>query len=350
MKLRRACGQKRSSHVLFAQKTGVDMPKPSAAPKPIESRAEQFGAARESARAEIAAGLRMQPARLSPKYFYNALGSKLFEAICLLDEYYLTRAEAGIFARFGGQIAAAAGQGVTLIDLGAGNCAKAAALFEVLRPQQYVPVDISVTFLQAAVAKLRMAHRDVPMLPVGLDFAESLRLPSEVRGSRRLFFYPGSSIGNFTPLQAAQFLTRVRGEAGADGGLLIGVDLVKDAGVLEAAYDDALGVTAAFNLNALPHANELLGSDFDVRDWRHVAFYNAEQNRIEMHLEAKRELVASWPGGARRFAAGERIHTENSYKYSKRGFVELLESCGFGEVTCFTDAHEKFLVCHARAL
>jgi len=239
---------------------------------------------------------------------------------------------------------------VTRVDLGAGNCAKAAALFGVLRPRQYVPVDISVTFLEEAVAKLRMVHPQVPMVPVGLDFSEHLRLPAEVRGSGRLFFYPGSSIGNFTPLQAAQFLRRVRGEAGDDGGLLIGVDLVKETCVLEAAYDDALGVTAAFNLNALRHANELLGSDFDVRDWRHVAFFNAEQKRVEMHLEARRGVDVTWPGGVRGFGEGERIHTENSYKYSKRGFVELLEGCGFGAVSCFTDEAERFLVCHARAV
>lgn len=319
-------------------------------PAPIEQQAEQFGAARDLARAELSAGLRQFPARLAPKYFYNALGSKLFEAICLLDEYYLTRAEAAIFARHGAEIADAAGQGGTLIDLGAGNCAKAAALFEVLRPRQYVPVDISVSFLQDAVDKLRLVHPEVPMLPVGLDFAEHLRLPAEEGRSRRLFFYPGSSIGNFTPMKAAQFLRRVRGEAGADGGLLIGVDLVKDFSALEAAYDDALGVTAAFNLNALAHANGLLGSDFQVRDWRHVAFFNTEQNRIEMHLEARRGLQVTWPGGVRRFDEGERIHTENSYKYSKRGFVELLEGCGFGDVSCFTDEGERFLVCYARAV
>jgi dimethylhistidine N-methyltransferase len=327
------------------------MPRSFSTATPHVAHAEQFGAAREAARAELATGLLQRPARLSPKYFYNALGSKLFEAICLVDEYYLTRAEAEIFAREAAEIAKAAGVGGTLVDLGAGNCAKAASLFPVLRPRKYVPVDISVTFLEAAVDKLRMAHPDVPMLPVGMDFSEHLRLPDKLRGvPKKLFFYPGSSIGNFTPLQAAQFLARVRGEAGADGGLLIGVDLVKESGVLQAAYDDALGVTASFNLNLLLHANELLGSDFSARDWRHVAFYNAEQSRVEMHLEARRDVVVNWPHGVARFAEGERIHTENSYKYTKRGFVELLEGCGFGDVTCLTDAGEKFLVCHARAV
>jgi dimethylhistidine N-methyltransferase len=311
---------------------------------------EAFATAAESARADLAAGLRQRPARIAPKFFYDALGSKLFEAICLADEYYLTRTEAAIIAANAPAIARAAGQGVTLIDLGAGNCAKAASLFPILRPGQYVPVDISAEFLRDAVAKLQSAHPGIPMLPVGLDFAETLKLPSSVRPQNRLFFYPGSSLGNFTPLQAAQFLTRIRGECGAGGAILIGIDLVKDAATLEAAYDDSLGITAAFNLNALRHANGLLGSDFRVREWRHVALFNAEQHRIEMHLEARKNVTVTWPGGARAFAAGERIHTENSYKYTRRAFTELLETCGFGPVTSWTDDSNSFLVCHARAI
>ncbi len=310
----------------------------------------QFGTVAAAASAELSAGLRQRAARISPKYFYNGLGSKLFEAICLLDEYYVTRVEAGIFAAEAASVAAAAGTGVTLIDLGAGNCAKAAALFETLRPRQYVPVDISTDFLHGAVERLAAAYPQIPMLPVGLDFAESLKLPAQVEPRRRLFFYPGSSIGNFAPLAAAQFLTRVHGECGDDGALLIGVDLVKPAAILEAAYDDALGVTAAFNLNVLRHANALLGSDFAVRDWRHVALFNAEQSRVEMHLQALRDVVVRWPGAERAFARGERIHTENSYKYTQRGFVELLNACGFGEVQSWTDEAQQFLVCHARAV
>jgi len=310
----------------------------------------EFSAGAEDARAELAAGLLAVQARLSPKYFYNGLGSKLFEAICALDEYYLTRVEAGIFAEFGAEMAAAAGTGTVLVDLGAGNCAKAAGLFGVLQPQQYVPVDISLGFLQETVAALQTAFPRIPMLPVGMDFANSFALPAGLRRGKRLFFYPGSSLGNFTPLQAAQFLGRIRHAAGEDGAILIGIDLVKDAGVLEAAYDDALGVTAAFNLNALRHVNALLGSDFVPRAWRHVAIFNREQSRIEMHLEARMAATVRWPGGERRFAAGERIHTENSYKYTQRGFLELLETSGFGEAVCWTDSGEKFLVCYARAI
>jgi len=302
-------------------------------------------------RAELAQGLAEKQAQISPKYFYNPLGSKLFEAICQLDEYYLTRCEAGIFERFGGQIGEQTGTGVTLIDLGAGNCAKAAKMFGLLRPRQYVPVDISAEFLEAAVAGLQVAHPALPMLPVAMDFSEGLHLPALVRRERRLFFYPGSSLGNFTPLQALQFLQRVR-KASSDTGdaLLIGIDLVKDPARLEAAYDDALGVTAAFNRNILLAVNEILGSDFRLRDWGHRALFNAAQSRIEMHLRALREVTLRWDGGVRHFAPGETIHTENSYKYTAANFLELLGQAGFGAAQCWTDAQNSFLVCYAKAV
>ncbi len=320
-----------------------------AAQSPPHADTASFASGQEAARNELASGLSQMQARVSPKYFYDPLGSKLFEAICQLDEYYPTRVETAIVADHADAIRAAAGTGATLIDLGAGNCAKAARLFGVLAPRQYVPVDISAEFLRAAVAKLQAEHPHIPMHPVGLDFSEGLALPSQVKAGGRLFFYPGSSIGNFTPLQAAQMLRRMRAAAGADGAVLIGVDLVKDHAVLQAAYDDALGVTAAFNLNALRHVNTLLGSDFNVREWQHRALFNAEQSRIEMHLEAKHDLTVAWPGGSRAFAAGERIHTENSYKYTERSFLDLLRQSGFGDATCWTDAAKSFLVCHARA-
>ncbi len=274
----------------------------------------------------------------------------MFEAICLLNEYYLTRVETSIYTTHAAAIAAAAGRGRTLIDLGAGNCAKAALLFAALQPVQYVPVDISAEFLKSATALLKTVYPDLLILPVCLDFAENLNLPAQVSAQRRLMFYPGSSIGNFTPLQATQFLTRVRGECKSDGALLIGVDLVKSSMIIEAAYNDSVGVTGVFNLNVLAHTNELLGTDFLMRDWRHLAFFNAEQSCVEMHLEARRPVTVRWPTGERVFAQGERIHTEDSYKYTQRGFVELLESCGFGETKCWTDKAQQFLVCYVRAI
>lgn len=300
--------------------------------------------------AEISAGLLAPAARISPKFLYDGLGSRLFEAICELPEYYPTRTEAAIFAAAGADMAQAVGVGSALIDLGAGNCAKAAALFPVLRPAQYVPVDISREFLQGAVAQLQQRFPHIEMTALALDFSGGFALPDHVRAGRRLFFYPGSSIGNFAPAQAVAFLRGLRANAGTDGGLLIGVDLVKDHAVLNAAYDDALGVTAAFNLNMLRHLNHLAGADFDVDQWQHVAFYNGEQGRIEMHLEARAPLTVSWRGGERDFARGERIHTEDSYKYTRSAFAGLLEQAGFATERVWTDPQHWFAVFYARAI
>lgn len=304
----------------------------------------------EAIRAELSAGLLAVQATTSPKYLYDVLGSKLFEAICELPEYYPTRTEAAIFDAHADEIAHSTGRGCTLIDLGAGNCAKAAKLFPALQPAQYVPVDISVDHLREAVGHLQQRFPDVAMLGLGLDFSSGLALPAEVRGSKRLFFYPGSSIGNFTPQEAQGFLQRLRAACDTDGGLLIGVDLVKDKAILDAAYDDSLGVTAAFNLNLLRHLNTLLGADFEIPQWRHLGFFNPAQSRIEMHLEARVDVNVSWPGGQRRFLQGERIHTENSYKYEPEAFLELLRQAGFGAARMWTDARRWFAVIHARAL
>ena len=300
-------------------------------------------------RAELHAGLSAPAAHTSPKYLYDALGSKLFEAICELPEYYPTRTEAAIFATFGDAIAASVGTGGTLIDLGAGNCAKATRLFASLQPAQYVPVDISVDFLRDVVAGLRQRFPQIDMLGIGMDFSGALDLPDAVNPGRRLFFYPGSSIGNYTPEEALAYLQRIRLACGAggDGGLLIGVDLVKDHLLLDAAYDDALGVTAAFNLNMLRHLNTLLKANFDVRDWQHRGFFNPVQSRIEMHLEARHAVTVAWDGGERRFRAGERIHTESSYKYTRQGFASLLERAGFVVRQQWTDPQQWFMVCHA---
>jgi dimethylhistidine N-methyltransferase len=303
---------------------------------------------------ELSAGLLAPQAFTSPKYLYDALGSKLFEAICELPEYYPTRTEARIFDDYAADIAASVGHGSTMIDLGAGNCAKAASLFPALQPTQYVPIDISVDFLRDAVQQLRQRFPHIVMTGVGMDFSSALHLPEAVHADKRLFFYPGSSIGNFTPVQALAFLRRVRTacqvDGQPDGGLLIGVDLIKDKAILDAAYDDALGVTAAFNLNLLRHLNTLLDADFDVRQWQHRAFFNAPQNRIEMHLVAKCQLTVSWNGGQRQFDAGESIHTENSYKYTRESFKQLLQQAGFEDANIWMDDSAWFMVCHARAM
>jgi dimethylhistidine N-methyltransferase len=306
--------------------------------------------ATEAVLAELQAGLGAPAAAIAPKFLYDALGCKLFEAICELPEYYPTRTEAAIFERHGAAMARAIGPGATMIDLGAGNCAKAASLFPLLHPSQYVAVDISYDFLRDALDRLRQRFPHIEMTGLGLDFSRALSLPGQVSPGKRLFFYPGSSIGNFTPVEAGAFLRRLRAECGDDGALLIGIDLVKDSAILDAAYDDALGVTAAFNLNLLNHVNVLAGADFNIGDWRHRGFYNEDEGRIEMHLEARADVTVRWHGGERRFARGERIHTENSYKYRQSAAVGLLEQAGFGAVHVWTDPAGWFAVIYARAI
>jgi len=314
---------------------------------PIE---ERHPLADEAILAELGAGLSAAQAHISPKFLYDALGSKLFEAICELPEYYPTRTEAAIVERRGAEIARAIGPGATLIDLGAGNCAKAARLFPLLHPAQYVAIDISYDFLREAIERLQQRFSHIEMTGLGLDFSSRLDLPGVVRPEKRLFFYPGSSIGNFTPPEARAFLQRVRAACEMDGGLLIGIDLVKNSAILDAAYDDALGVTAAFNLNMLRHVNRLVGADFNVAQWRHLGFFNAAESRVEMHLEAREALTVNWQGGARSFAQGERIHTENSYKYRQSAAVGLLEQSGFKAVNVWTDPNEWFAFIYARPI
>ena len=303
---------------------------------------------RAAAGDELAAGLAAASATIAPKFFYDPLGSRLFDAITELAEYTPTRTEAAILAANAVEIGAAAGTGRTLVDLGAGNCEKAGRLFATLQPRRYVAVDISVEYLRNALRCLQREHPRLDMVGVGLDFSQSLVLPPEVGDGPRTLFYPGSSIGNFTPDDAVAFLRRARSSS-PGGNLLIGVDLVKDRATLEAAYDDALGVTAAFNLNLLRHVNRLLGSDFEVRDWRHAALFNEAASRIEMHLEARHEVAVRWPGGQRRFAAGERIHTENSYKYRVEAFDDLLRAAGFMQTRRWVDGRGGFAVFCASA-
>ena len=299
-------------------------------------------------RAELIHGLTLPAAEVAPKFLYDALGSRLFEAITELPEYYPTRTEAAIFAEHGAAMAQAVGAGATLIDLGAGNCAKAARLLPLFDVRRYVAVDISVDFLREALQALARQHPRVPMLGLGLDFSGGLELPDDAVDGRPVFFYPGSSIGNFTRPDALAFLRRVRSRA-IGGGLLIGVDLVKPACVLEPAYDDALGVTAAFNLNLLRYLNRLIGSDFDPRQWQHIAFFDRAESRIEMHLAARRDLTVRWTGGEREFRSGERIHTENSYKHSIDGFAALLREAGFSAERHWTDPKGWFAVFWAGA-
>jgi L-histidine Nalpha-methyltransferase len=297
----------------------------------------------EGVRLELAAGLLAGNAFISPKYLYDALGSRLFDAITELPEYYPTRTEVALFAEHVPAMAELLPPNATLVDLGAGNCEKAARLFGWLKPARYVAVDISIDFLRGSLQLLQRQHPALDMLGVGMDFSSKLALPPEVGPGARVLFYPGSSIGNFTPPEALNFLRQARAAA-QGGGLLIGVDLVKPLAILEPAYDDALGVTAAFNKNLLLHINRLLGSDFAVQDWAHKAFFNSAHSRIEMHLQALRDVRVRWSGGERAFAAHERVHTENSCKYTVPNFDTLLHQAGFAQTRVWQDARGWFAV------
>jgi len=296
--------------------------------------------------AELRAGLEATAAFISPKFFYDELGARLFEAICALPEYTLPRDERSIFERRTGEIAAIVGTGCTLIDLGAGNCAKAEHLFAALRPAQYVAVDIAADFLRAQLGPLAERHPEIDVVGIAVDFMRGLRLPEAVLRERRVAFYPGSSIGNFAPDEATAFLSNVRELC--EGTLLLGADLEKDEAEIVAAYNDALGVTAAFNLNVLNAANRVAGTDFDVSDWRHVALFNRAEARVEMHLEARRPVTVRWPGAERSFVAGERIHTENSYKYTLPRLTRLLRGAGYTTVRLHTDSADRFALALAQ--
>jgi L-histidine Nalpha-methyltransferase len=313
-----------------------------------------------SIRAELSESLLSTQAHTSPKYLYDSLGSRLFDAITELPEYYPTRTEAAIFSQERKTIAALLPRYASMVDLGAASCVKATGWFDALAPAHYTAIDISTDYLRATLTALQQQRPSIAMAGVGMDFSSTLDLPvqlhAEVTQRPVVAFYPGSSIGNFAPDDAKAFLQRVQrlcaqGQRG--GGLLIGVDLVKPIDILEPAYDDALGVTGAFNLNMLRHINTLLGSNFDVRDWQHVAFFNTKLSRIEMHLQARRAVAVQWRvDGAPcecHFAAGERIHTENSYKWTVDKFSALLTSAGFSSTQAWTDAQGYFAVFWATA-
>jgi L-histidine Nalpha-methyltransferase len=296
----------------------------------------------------ISQGLLAKQAVLPPKLFYDALGSRLFDAITALPEYYPPRVEAAIFKSHAAAIRERVGQGRILIDLGAGNCEKAARLFADLKPSCYVAIDISEAHLRRALLNLQKDFPALALMGIAMDFSSTFSLPAAVPNGPRVFFYPGSSIGNFTPNEAALFLSQIC-TAAQGGGVLLGVDLVKPYDVLELAYNDPLQVTAAFNLNILRCVNRILESDFDTNDFMHRSFFNAQESRIEMHLVARRDLTVQWPGQQRRFAKDETIHTENSYKYTIDALRDLLQRAGFNPPEIWTDPDHYFAVAWAQA-
>ena len=292
-------------------------------------------------------GLRADPAVIEPKYFYDPLGCALYAAICQLDEYYPTRTELSIFQQHRGEISARIGTCATFVDLGAGDCCKAMSWLPFIQPQRYLAVDIAGPSLAAALGNMAAEFPEIEMIGLVTDFSQRLELPLELLSAPTTLFYPGSSIGNFTPSAATAFLRQMR-EATVGGGLLIGVDAKKDKHRLDAAYADALGVTAAFNLNALRHINRVIKADFDETQWRHVGAYNEQLGRVEMHLEAVVDQQVMIGGRARVFARGERIHSENSYKYSREQFDAMLREAGYSDISVWTNSEQAFWVFYAR--
>ena len=297
--------------------------------------------------AEIEIGLLAKTPFISPKFLYDPLGSHLFTAITLLPEYYPTNTEKQIFIQYRDQIADAVGIGGTLIDLGAGNCQKAEFFFDSLKPSHYLAIDFSAEYLQDAVKKLARKYPHIFMQYIGMDFSKKLIIPNSISTTNRTFFYPGSSIGNFISSEALDLLSQIKGQA-TQGGLLIGVDLMKEDSVLMAAYDDPLKVTTAFNLNILRSVNSHLGSDFRVEQFRHKVKINHVENRVELYLEALEDLTVSWPGNSKVFKAGDLIHTEHSHKYTIESIKQLLNNAGFEKTQIWTDPKDYFAVIYAQ--
>jgi L-histidine N-alpha-methyltransferase len=291
---------------------------------------------------EILAGLQSEAKTISPKYFYDQRGSALFDEITTLDEYYVTRTEQAIINDCRDEICTTVGGGANIIEPGAGSCEKIRWLLPDLAPRSYVPMDISAEHLRACAAKLREEFPDLRVRPQVGDHTNSLRLADDLPAAPAVFFYPGSSIGNYTPSAAADFMARMRAQMGSDGGLLIGVDSKKPASVLNAAYNDRRGVTARFNINMLEHINRLLDGTLIADYFEHLAFYNEERGRIEMHLRCTHDHTATLAGETVEFAAGETIHTESSYKYYPEEFAELAAESGLALQALWQDDRRWF--------
>jgi dimethylhistidine N-methyltransferase len=279
--------------------------------------------------AEVQRGLQESPKKLSPKFFYDERGSQLFEAITRLEAYYPTRTELGLFDAHLQQIAALIGQDSCVVEYGSGSSLKIRKLLQALAPSAYVPIDISKDFLLSNAQTLAKDFPSLHVFPVCADFSQAIALPPQTNGMHRVGFFPGSSIGNFEPEQARTFLTRVAGTLGRGGHLLIGVDCKKETKTLELAYNDPDGVTAQFNLNALAHLNRVLDADFNLRAFAHEAHYNEDLGCIQMFLRSLVEQRVDICDEHFHFAAGECLHTENSYKYAPAEFVQLAGSAGF---------------------
>lgn len=291
---------------------------------------------------EVMAGLTRPQKTINPRFFYDTRGSQLFEKITTTPEYYPTRVERKLLSRLAPEIAACCGPDCVLIEPGSGSCEKVQLLLGAIRPGVYVPIDIAADFLAGTAYRLGEAYPELGIRALCADFSAvdlaALDLPDE----RRVVFYPGSTIGNMTPGKAAGFLAKLRDWVGTGGGVILGIDLHKDTRTLNAAYNDAAGLTAAFNLNCLTNINRLVDADFDTARFAHRAFYNESMRRIEMHLDCLEDHVVTISRHRIHFRRGESIHTENSYKYSDDQVARLAQRAGLALRHSWHDSGHQF--------
>ncbi|MFN7157138.1 MAG: L-histidine N(alpha)-methyltransferase [Erythrobacter cryptus] len=318
-------------------------------PKGLKLVERDAGGVDPAFRADVLIGLAQPQKAVPARWFYDDAGSALFEAITRLPEYYLTRAETAILERSAGKMAALIGPGRAVVEFGSGSSLKTPLLLAAIAPAAYVPIDISGDFLRASAAALAAKFPGLPVHPVEADFMRRVELPGEVAGLPKLGFFPGSTIGNFVPATATDLLRTMRAALGEGALLLIGVDLVKDRRALLCAYDDAEGVTAAFNRNLLSRINRELEGDIPVDRFAHQARWNDAYARIEMHLAAQEDLAFSVSGKRFAMRRGQTIHTENSHKFTRRSAGLLLAAGGWEPRACWYDPARRFAVLLAEA-
>jgi dimethylhistidine N-methyltransferase len=300
-------------------------------------------------RADVIDGLTRRPRAIPARWFYDHRGSELFEAITELPEYYPTRTETALLRSVADEIAERVGPGRAMVEFGSGSSTKTPIMLQAIDPSAYVPIDISGDFLRESSRALSERFPGLPVFPVEADFMKPIALPAQVRDLPKLGFFPGSTIGNMIPLSSTDLLRAMRTSLGQGAMLLIGMDRIKDTSVLERAYDDAAGVTAQFNLNLLERINRELDGTIPVRAFRHRAIWNDDRARIEMHLEAARDVLFTVEGRPFEMAAGETIHTENSHKYGPRDARLLLRSGGWTPIAEWTDPDDQFALYLAEA-
>lgn len=315
---------------------------------PKEAHSEKSGADR----AEILEGLMAPEKSINPKFFYDEQGSKLFDRICDLDEYYQTRTESKILSQYQSEISRAVGANVQLVELGSGSSKKTKILIRGLKDiEAYIPIDICLEQLNEASVGMRKIFPTLRVEPVCADYTQAFTIPERLDAkSKRVFFFPGSTIGNLEPQMMVELLKRVRNLSGDTGGLLIGIDLKKDTEILRKAYNDREGVTAEFNLNVLRRINREVEADFNLENFRHDAFYDERKGRIEMHLVSRKPHSVNIDGGSIWFRESETIHTENSYKFTVSEFQSLAERAGFQGEQVWIDDDSLFSVHYFSAI